>query len=722
MLPRLLVVTAFLGIAATVEYGWALLEGHYAVRPLRARAAVLGDLVLWYGAFAVIAALSRAAAGRWLRRTPAGQRVSTRASIGGTLAWVGTLLALGFGLDLVGRRWAHSPFAPEAQGLVVAVVLGALALGAAIFFIARAWPLPPIRRLLRLHGLIALALVGGTSLWPSRPRPPWPAHPPSAAPSGAPGFALSSAPNIVLVSIDTARADAFGFGSHGARITPHLDRLSREGARFSRAFAQDNWTLPSHASLFTSLYPPSHGVENLGSVLERRHPTLAELLRARGYRTGAFVDTDRDGFVGAARGFDHGFDDYLHYPDARNPAQIFLPARLWADVSIFFEAGHADGLVGSAIHWIDVGRARRGRDGRAGASGPGDGERGRRPFFLFLHLYDVHASWGSRWPLHRLPYTAHDPYYAQSTGAPPPARDHFVLEGRSGARYLAAVNRRLRAGTEREALVPDPALEQLRALYDSGVSYVDRQLGRLDAYLQASGLEENTIVVVTSDHGEAFLEHDEFLHEQEYHETLHVPLIWRFPPVIPEGRVISETAELVDIAPTLLRLAGLPAPAEFQGRDLLASMQRSDAALDVSDSTMSAPDRPAYHANRTDGIYGVRTRAFSYLLRRWGRAEADRYGSARREPPSDTTSGGRTRALAPDASGFREELYDLRLDPGELRNVRESRHELLAQARSLLLPFIATQESIARAGDGAAATPMSERTRELLRSLGYIDD
>ena len=581
--------------------------------------------------------------------------------------------------------------------LVAVIIGGSLAAAAGVVWMTRRWPLPGRGALLRVHLLLAAGLVAATVAWPT---------------ASTVRSAVESAPNVLLVSIDTARGDAFGFHGGGTAatgrtpVTPHLDALARNGTVFARAFAQDNWTLPSHASIFTSLYPPSHGVENLDSVLDDRHRTLAELLQDAGYRTGAFVDTDREGFVGAARGFDHGFEDYLHYPDARGPAQIFLPARLWADFAIFFEAGHADGLVDSAIHWIDVGRARRDRN-----SG-GDGDQ-RQPFFLFLHLYDVHASWGSRWPLHRLPYFAHSPFYEEAMGAPAPPRDHFVFEGRSGARYLAAANRRLRRGASADTLLPGDGLAQLRALYDSGISFVDEELGRLAEHLAEAGILDHTVLIVTSDHGEAFLEHGEFLHEQEYGETLHVPLLFHWPGAIAAGQVLQSTAELIDIAPTVLSLAGLAPAPEMQGRNLRSQM--SPRARAVDDGNWVA--RPSFHANRVDGIYGVRTQEFSYLLRKWGRSEDDRYGSAWRgqdSPGAETNDGTR--------SGFREELYDLIQDPAEATNVRDVRPILLSRARALLLPFIAAQESTARAhGDGSRA-PMSQRTLELLKSLGYIDD
>lgn len=618
----------------TCETASLVMRGHFHVSSRADLLRALGIGALGYALLFAFAALAFLAAVRLFRIEPAPARA---VQLGLTILF--TLLAI----DHVGRHWIDSPFAARSLLLFAIAIAAAVALS---WLFARV--LAPLFRTV-LPWSAALALIVMIALGVP--------HIPDTA-EGA------NRPNVILISIDTARADYFSCYGYPAPTTPAMDRIASAGARFTRAFSPENWTLPAHASMLTSLYPPTHGVEDLDSRLAEEIPTLAEIYGAHGYRTLGMVDGDRRGFVGASRGFDRGFEHYVHFPDGKGVRQAFLPFRAQSDAGLFREVGHADDIVRSAIRWID--QTQRG-DVRPA------------PFFLFLHVYDVHASWGARWPLHRLPYQAHREMLAELGIEEELAPDHFLRDGMSGARYLRALNRALKAGTPLDSLISPAEIAILEALYASSLNFVDAQVGLLDRFLRERGLHDSTIVLITSDHGEEFAEHGRFGHDQDHRETLHIPLLMRWPgriPVLVEQTIVGTT----DLAPTLLELCGIEAPESFQGRSLAPLFNG-----DVWPASMT------FMGNQVDGIAGVRTSLFSYYVH-------ERRGSGR----------------------IREELFDVERDPLERFDLVETWPAGLDSARVLVAEWLhrTLQERPSGAGP---ANPMDAETLELLRSLGYIN-
>jgi arylsulfatase A-like enzyme len=348
-----------------------------------------------------------------------------------------------------------------------------------------------------------------------------------AAAAGAP-------PNLVLISIDTLRADHLGCYGYARATSPVLDALARRSLRFADAHAPTPWTLPSHATMLTGRDPLELGILDKSGTLPAGVPTLAEPLRARGYQTAAFVDSGPGGFVGARRGFDRGFDRFSHAPHG-------------AGAGAGEDENDMRRTVDAGLEWL------RHRDPS-------------RPFFLFLHTKSVHSQPQGRRGGRHAPYDKPDAYLARFL---PGARLRFSWNdaGRAGAGYLREMNKRIARGTLGRDAFPDAKLAELVALYDAGIYYVDEQIGRLLASLAELGLEGDTAVVVTADHGEAFLDHRFFLHQELYHPLIQVPLILR----LPDGRrgTVERTVRLADLAPTLLALAGAEPPRELRGRSLL---------------------------------------------------------------------------------------------------------------------------------------------------------
>ncbi len=336
---------------------------------------------------------------------------------------------------------------------------------------------------------------------------------------------------MLLISVDTLRADHLGCYGYPRATSPHLDALAAEAVRFETAIAPAPWTLPSHAALLTGTHPWLLGIRD-GQAAVPEVPTLAGELARAGYQTAAFVDSSARGYVGAERGFARGFAEYHHQPHR--------PGR----------RHDAAATVDAALDWL----ASRDRD---------------RPYFLFLHTKSVHAL-----PIgapctdeHCFPYDKPEPYRSFFFD-PASAERVWSVDGQGhGQAYLWSLNRALQAGARREAAASAEDLAALRALYDAGIAATDAELGRLLAGLAAAGELENTVVVVTADHGEAFLDHDLLLHQEVYDELLHVPLLVRLPRG--EARVVREPVALEDVMPTVLRLAGAPLPAGLTGLPLL---------------------------------------------------------------------------------------------------------------------------------------------------------
>ncbi|HEY8516447.1 MAG TPA: sulfatase [Candidatus Binatia bacterium] len=312
-------------------------------------------------------------------------------------------------------------------------------------------------------------------------------------------------PNVLLVSIDSLRADHLHAYGYPRETSPTIDALAKEGALFRWAVTPTTWTLPSHMTLLTAMPPEQHGVSRNDRQLDPSAITLAEVLRDAGYATAGFVAGP---YVRAMYGFDQGFDVY---DESIVKDGLFEPLR-------GATSPESTRLVTEYLEGWD-------RDGR------------RKPFFVFLHLWDPHYDYDPPPPYD----TMFDPDYTGTI---------------SGVDFL--LNTRVRPDMDRRDL------EHIVALYDGEIRYTDEHLGRIVDLLRRLGVLDDTIVVVTADHGEEFFEHGRKGHgEVLYDETMLVPLVIRYPRRVEPGRVIEEQVRLMDVAPTILELAGVEAPADF---------------------------------------------------------------------------------------------------------------------------------------------------------------
>lgn len=340
-------------------------------------------------------------------------------------------------------------------------------------------------------------------------------------------------PNIVVISIDTLRADRLSLYGHDRPTSPNLDRWARrEAVVFDRCIAQAPWTLPSHVSMLSGLDAIRHGV-NHPTVIPSTLPWLPEHLRSQGYVTAAVVG---GGFVDASFGFARGFDSFHRPADSVGSHRPGMRA-----------------IVDRAFSWLD-----RHHD--------------NRPLFLFLHTYEVHG-----------PYEAKLPWLSTVSELPAEAvSGRIVLRKPRGVLDRHDLIHVRPDGTE-SVLAADNEIAP--AIYDSHVAKMDVELKRLLDGLRDRGLGKETLVVFTSDHGEALGEDGIGGHGHLVESNLHVPLVIALPGRRDRGRRVSRQVRSIDLVPTILDAAGLPPLPDLDGRSLLPLGRGGDEAWSYAAST-----------------------------------------------------------------------------------------------------------------------------------------
>jgi arylsulfatase A-like enzyme len=425
--------------------------------------------------------------------------------------------------------------------------------------------------------------------------------------------------NVLLVTIDTLRHDHCSVAGYARDTTPTLEALARQGTRMELAYAPTATTGPTHASIFTSLYPIAHGVVKNGLPLDEDHVTLAEALRDAGYVTAAVVSS----FVLDAKfGYDQGFEVY---EDDFDPAAATIDRTWLEDVQV---EGAFDQPADRATVVAERLLTRLVQDDR--------------PFFLWVHYFDPHA-----------PYVPPEPFASR-----------YPPDSTTEAELAATIS-----------------------AYDGEIAFADRQVGDLLEALDASGATGDTLVVVTADHGEGLMQHGHMHHGvQIYEEAVRVPLLFRLPGRIPEGRSVAEPVELVDVMPTVLDLAGVEASRLAQGQNLAGAIA-GDVRLD--------PRRPVYLHRRhykpaRIGDLDVAGEKFGIRLGPWKYIEGTEEGT--------------------------KELFRLEDDPGEQVDLYDSYR---AVADELHEKLAAWHKACSRA---SSDTPdLSPEDLERLKALGYVE-
>jgi len=345
--------------------------------------------------------------------------------------------------------------------------------------------------------------------------------------------APSSSVNVLLLVLDTVRALDLGVYGLDRPTTPGLARLAADGVVFDWAFSTSSWTLPSHASLFTG--KPAHELSaNWTRPLDRAVPTVAEALRAEGYLTAGFIANLL--FVSRDWGLGRGFNHYEDHPIT--PGELLVSSALGFKLQSIRPLRRALGL-----HEMPGRKsaARLNRDFLAWL----DAQPGDRPFFAFINYYDAHQPY--------LPPAAWDRRFATSSQP----RAHF---------YDYRLHE---VGYEREHQFTAAEYRREREAYQASIAYLDGELDRLFSDLEQRGVLDRTLVIVTSDHGEHFGEFGLTGHGNSlYTQVTQVPLILRYPAVIPRNRRVGAPATIGDVPATILELTGAAGRASLPGTSL----------------------------------------------------------------------------------------------------------------------------------------------------------
>jgi len=362
--------------------------------------------------------------------------------------------------------------------------------------------------------------------------------------SGEPG----PPPNVLVITLDTVRADRLGiYGAKRAGITPRLDAFAAQCVVFDDAFANSSFTPPTHASIFTSLYPAEHGLmwwnRKLADV-----PTGAESFRVAGYRTLAFTPL-RTLF---ALGLDRGFEQAIDVPYSIEGEQLIL--------------ANADAINAEAVPALTA--------------------RDNRPFFAWVHYYDAHRPYGRQGPEWSGRFAADD--------------DPTV--GDDEGWYQLTPEKRAEIG------ITSAQTQLIKDHYDGGLAYLDDRVGKMLDALDEAGVLENTIVVLIADHGEVLDEHDEqwFAHDPYLvDENLRIPFLMRLPGGEHGGTRISGLVSQVDLLPTLYELAGVKAlpPGQLSGSSLLPLIEGGRSETQWVYADRMGDDREGRAADRR---YSVR--------------------------------------------------------------------------------------------------------------------
>ncbi len=547
-------------------------------------------------------------------------------------------------------RWGWSSL-PGLAG--IGAVLGAAALlGVAAYLLARS----RLRRV-RLAGTaaplcaaLALALRAGSG--------------PDRDPAAAPGTVVdtgSESPldyrttNLLLITIDTLRADHLGSHGYPRDTAPQLDRLAARGVRFERALTQRTCTAPALATLLTGTYPPTHKVLNNRQTLQEFNLTLAELLAAKGYRTRALISNP---ILTSQFSFHQGFDDYQHTEDLYD----IIGGELR-------ESRELNQLVLPALESLS-----------------------ERRFFMWVHYRDPHT-----------PYLVPESYKDLFTSDQlADAHDHRTIPIDASAPFGAM--------TANEAVYESQDLDFLVAQYDAEIRHNDDSLGALFAKMDELELWDNTLVVITADHGESLWEHDLIFDHgyNAYEPSAHVPLIF-YHPRLRSGLSIPTPVSLVDVLPTVLDLLRLPQPPQGQGESFASLVLGQEEAHFRPYHFVIGSYRQGYqtHAITTD-----RHKLILDADARWLVLDATVGLVGRLWVAPEDYNIYRWRHLVP-------ELYDLVEDPGELTNLSGRMPALELELSNRLWRWIET--TYRRGRDWESSSPeLSEETAEALRALGYL--
>ena len=425
--------------------------------------------------------------------------------------------------------------------------------------------------------------------------------------------------NLVILVLDTLRADHLGCYGYFRNTSPWIDKLSEQAIMYENAFASIPITLPSHASILTGLYPQNSGLLYNFGQLPERISTLATILKEEGYQTAAIVST---AVLKKAKRLDRGFDEYYHNFDQTAMGET-VPA--WKAKGIAEDANRY------SYDWLNKVKDER--------------------FFLLINYYDTHA-----------PFIIQPEYWNLFNAA----SDKFTA-------YLKRVF---------PQMITSESKRKTITRYDRAIAYVDNQINELAKYLKKIGVMENTIIIITSDHGNGLYQHHDYWTHglYLYDEQIKIPLILILPGW-PSGR-ISNIVETVDLMPTILDLMGISLLNRIDGKSTIPFLESGKGGKANLAFAMTALQSPE---DKTRRQYCVRTPNSKLIFEEDGA----------------------------------EEFYDLKSDPFEKRDImKESGEKELKEISRMKKEGLNWLKSLDKRPSGRKK-PDNQTLKEL-RALGYL--
>lgn len=471
-------------------------------------------------------------------------------------------------------------------------------------------------------------------------------------------------PNILLIVMDSVRAANLSCYGYARATTPNIDKFAEEGTLFERTTSEGCWTLPVHTSLFTGLYPLNHGVTISKDALPEDYPTLAQILKEEGYQTCCFSN---NAYISQNTGLGQGFDLLEDVWRKINPRGIKRTRLSHIKIQLrkFGKAGEpliAFLQMASRVKKIFKGQKVKKDNGasltndmiKRWLSTSRDAEK---PFYLFVNYMECHEKY-------------HPPH---------PYDRKFMPSKYSPWRVLQVPPDKARV------LNGDPRkkkedLEIMTALYDGELNYLDHKIGELLEFLKSLNLLDNTVVIITSDHGDSLGEHEELGHRKVLFEQLtHVPLIVRYPERFKAGVRNSELVQLSDLFPTILELAGVAsAKINCNGFQSLCKLK----AEPLREFTISENTAPK--SLNSIQIKSLKNKRYKFIWKSTGE----------------------------------HELYDLQTDPQENQNLINKETDIAAQLQAQLENWMREHENHQLEKREAV---FDEALSERLRALGYVN-
>ena len=473
-------------------------------------------------------------------------------------------------------------------------------------------------------------------------------------------------PNVFLAVMDAVRPDHLSCYGHTRRTTPNIDILAQEAVLFENAFSAAPWSPPSHASMFTGMYPSQHGVLGKNLYLDEEIPTVAEIFSSKGYKTLGICVND---WVSSKTGLDRGFDKFISHAYMHRGYRGYIKRwapRLSLDWILFCLETDIKFLMHNWSHEAEVFQEIK--------KWILNSQKRNKPFFIFVNYFDAHT-----------PYVAPQPFQEKFQRV----YNHKVdlekisdaFNSRHGYPYIA-----------KEIEVSEEEWDVLKSWYDGSIAYIDFFLGKLFDYLKERELYDDTFTVITSDHGESFGEHQLANHVFCLYDTLlHVPLVIRSPEPTSGGKKISNIVSNIDIFPTLLDILDMKSKSKISGVNLLPFDNRiyhkyvfaeyGPPVADITALKRMSPNVESSLCNKYNkNLKCIRSDSFKYII----------------------------------TSDEKEELYNLEKDPDESRNVLAEFPEKAEELKSLLTSQLKARPFHKR------VSAFDDEMKRRLQELGYF--